>query len=220
LLWYDKAAQRFPPARQSHFQEIIAMTNSQKIVLFIDGYNFHATVRALGFEVDYKKLLQMFRERGRLLRATYYTTLFEEQGLRPLLDWLDYNGFTVVTKPAREYTDPDTGRRKVKGNMNIEIAIDALELAPHIGHMVLFSGDGDFCALVEAMQRRGIRVSVVSTTATQPPMIADELRRQADDFIELRALEDKISRTPREAGHDGQQLPAFVQRGNGDTAHD
>jgi uncharacterized LabA/DUF88 family protein len=195
----------------------------ETIALFIDGYNFHTTVRALGFEVDFKRLLQVFRSKGTLLRAFYYTTVFEEtetSTLRPLLDWLDYNGFTVVTKLTKEFVDHDTGRRKVKGNMDVEIAVDALELAPHIDQMLLFSGDGDFRRLVEAMQRRGVRVTVVSSFATQPAMVADELRRQADDFIELRTLQAAINREPRDPAGAGQQLPAFVQRGNGDAAHD
>src|SRR3546814_13906936 len=86
------------------------------------------------------------------------------------------------------------GRRKVKGNMDIELAIDVMEMAPHIDHVVLFSGDGDFRRLVEAVQRKGVRVSVVSSTKTQPPMVADELRRQADTFVELQDLMPKIAR--------------------------
>ena len=113
------------------------------------------------------------------------------------MDWLHYNGFTMVTKPAKEYTD-SMGRRKVKGNMDIELAVDAMELAPYVDHVVLFSGDGDFRPLVEALQRKGVRVSVVSTIRSQPPMIADELRRQADNFIELDELRDVVGRPARE----------------------
>src|SRR6267142_7003756 len=158
------------------------MSSSLRIALFIDGANLHATSKALGFDIDYKRLLKEFQNQGTLLRAFYYTTIIEDQeysSLRPLVDWLDYNGYTVVTKATKEFVDAN-GRRKVKGNMDIELAVDAMELAQHIDHMVLFSGDGDFSALVEAMQRRGVRVTVVSTISTQPPMVADELRRQAD----------------------------------------
>jgi hypothetical protein len=73
--------------------------------------------------------------------------------IRPLVDWLNYNGFAIVTKPAKEFTD-SAGRRKVKGNMDIELAVNAMEMAPHVDHIVLFSGDGDFKPLVEALQRR------------------------------------------------------------------
>jgi uncharacterized LabA/DUF88 family protein len=137
---------------------------------------------------------------GKLLRAFYYTALLENDDyspIRPLVDWLHYNGFTMVTKPAKEYTDSQ-GRRKVKGNMDIELTVDAMELAPRVDHIVLFSGDGDFRPLVESLQRQGVRVSVVSTIRSQPPMIADELRRQADNFIELDELRDVIGRPPRE----------------------
>ena len=176
------------------------MNGQQRIALFIDGANLYATTKTLGFDIDYKKLLKEFQSRGYLVRAFYYTALVEDQeysSIRPLIDWLDYNGYRVVTKPTKEFVD-STGRRKVKGNMDIELAIDALELSPHLAHMVLFSGDGDFRSLVEAMQRRGVRVSVVSTISTQPPMVADELRRQADEFLDLAHLIPKIGRDPSE----------------------
>src|SRR5688572_21125957 len=176
------------------------MSSQQRIALFIDGANLYATTKTLGFDIDYKRLLKEFQSRGFLIRAFYYTALVEDQeysSIRPLIDWLDYNGYSVVTKPTKEFVD-SAGRRKVKGNMDIELAIDALELAAHIDHMVLFSGDGDFRSLVEALQRRGVRVSVVSTISTQPPMVADELRRQADEFIDLAHLIPKIGRDPSE----------------------
>jgi uncharacterized LabA/DUF88 family protein len=171
-----------------------------RLAVFIDGANLYATTKTLGFDVDYKRLLKEFQGRGYLVRAYYYTALVEDQeysSIRPLIDWLDYNGYRVVTKPTKEFID-STGRRKVKGNMDIELAIDALELAPFIDQMVLFSGDGDFRSLVEAMQRRGVRVSVVSTISSQPPMIADELRRQADEFIDIMQLAPRIGRDPAE----------------------
>jgi uncharacterized LabA/DUF88 family protein len=167
-----------------------------RIALFIDGYNLQATARMLGFDIDYRRLLREFAGRGTLLRAFFYISINEDQehsSIRPLIDWLDYNGFTVVTKAAREFTDA-SGRRKVKGSMDIELAIDAMELALHVDQIVLFSGDGDFRPLVEAVQRRGACVTVVSTISSQPPMIADELRRQADAFIDLAELKSKIGR--------------------------
>jgi uncharacterized LabA/DUF88 family protein len=171
---------------------------NSKIALFIDGANLYATAKTLGFDIDYKRLLKEFESRGSLVRAYYYTAIFEDQAyssLRPLIDWLDYNGFTVVTKPSKEFIDA-SGHRKLKGNMDIELAVGAMELADHIDEMVLFSGDGAFRSLVEAVRRHGVRVTVVSSIATQPPMIADELRRQADVFIDLRELQAKIGRDP------------------------
>ncbi len=172
----------------------------ERLALFIDGSNLYAAARALSFDIDYKLLRQEFMQRGKLLRAFYYTALLENDDyspIRPLVDWLHYNGFTMVTKPAKEFTDAN-GRRKVKGNMDIELTVDAMETAAHVDHIVLFSGDGDFRPLVEALQRKGVRVSVVSTIRSQPPMIADDLRRQADNFIELDELKDVIGRPPRE----------------------
>jgi uncharacterized LabA/DUF88 family protein len=152
----------------------------------------------LGFDIDYKRLLALFRGKGQLVRALYYTALAEDQeysSIRPLIDWLDYNGYTMVTKPTKEYTDA-SGRRKIKGNMDIELTVDAMELSEHLEHIVLFSGDGDFRSLVAALQHKGLRVSVVSTLQTQPPMVADELRRQSDQFIDLADLEKDICRDP------------------------
>ena len=175
-------------------------SSTDKIALFIDGANLYATAKTLGFDIDYKRLLKEFQSRGTLLRAFYYTAIIEDQeysSIRPLIDWLDYNGYTVVTKATKEFIDA-SGRRKVKGNMDIELAVDAMEIAPTIDHMVLFSGDGDFRSLVEAVQRRGVRVTVVSTISTQPPMVADELRRQADIFLDIVTLQGKIGRDPSE----------------------
>ncbi len=169
---------------------------TERIALFIDGSNLYAAARALNFDIDYKRLLGVFSENGILVRAFYYTAVIEDQEyspIRPLVDWLDYNGFTMVTKPTKEFTDA-FGRKKIKGNMDIELAIDVMEMAPHLDHIILFSGDGDFRRLVEAVQRKGLRVTVVSTVKSNPPMVADELRRQCDHFIELMDLAPSISR--------------------------
>ncbi|MGO9743822.1 MAG: NYN domain-containing protein [Roseiarcus sp.] len=176
------------------------MSDIERIALFIDGANLYASAKSLGFDIDYKRLLKEFQAKGRLIRAFYYTALVEDQeysSIRPLVDWLDYNGYSVVTKPTKEFVD-STGRRKVKGNMDIELAVTAMEMAAHIDLMVLFSGDGDFRSLVEAVQRKGVRVAVVSTVATQPAMVADELRRQADEFVDLMSLAPRIGRDPGE----------------------
>ena len=171
---------------------------SERVAILIDGPSLHATARALAFDVDYRRLLALFRSKARLVRALYYTTLVDDQefsSLRPLVDWLAYNGFTVVTKPAKTFADGE-GRRRVKGSMHVELVVDALNLASALDHVVLVSGDGEFAALVAALQQKGKRVSVVSTLATEPTMVADTLRRQADQFIDLEALADQIARLP------------------------
>lgn len=173
-----------------------ALYPDEKLAMFIDGSGLYAAARALDMDIDYKKLLKWAAKQGRLVRAYYYTALVEDQDyspLRPLVDWLDYNGYTMVTKQAKEYTDSQ-GRRKVKGNMDIELAIDMMDMAEKVDHIMLFSGDGDFKRLIETVQRRGVRVSVISTIQSSPPMVADELRRQADNFIELEELFDYIGR--------------------------
>jgi len=174
----------------------MAFYPNERLALFIDGANFYSAAKALNFDIDYRKLLGEFRKRGRLIRALYYTALMEDQEyspIKPLIDWLDYNGFSVVTKPAKAYTD-SSGNRRIKGDMDVDLAIDALQMADHLDHVVLFSGDGDFRKLVDAIQRKGVRVSVVSTMKSDPPMISDDLRRQADTFIDLADLEEMVGR--------------------------
>jgi len=183
----------------------------ERMAMFIDGANLYAAARGLGFDIDYKRLLELFAGRGRLIRAFYYTALIENEEyspIRPLVDWLDYNGYAMVTKPTKEFTDA-FGRRKIKGNMDIELAIDVMEMSERVDHIIIFSGDGDFRRLVEAVQRRGVRVSVVSTMRSSPPMVADELRRQADNFIELQDLMPHIARArdPNAVPQQGAQPP-------------
>lgn len=184
----------------------MAFYRQERIALFIDGANLYHAARALSFDIDYRLLLDWAQNRGRMVRAYYYTAISEDQEytpLRPLIDWLDYNGYTMITRPQREFID-SMGRRRTKGNIDVELAVDMMELAPHIDHAVLFSGDGDFSRLVEAVQRRGVKVSVVSTIQTNPPMVSDELRRKADAFIDLRDLAGAVHRKP-EAGENGRR---------------
>ncbi|MGD2133023.1 MAG: NYN domain-containing protein [Maricaulaceae bacterium] len=191
---------------------------NERIGVFIDGANFYSSAKGLGLEVDYKKLLDNFRTRGRLVRAVYYTSIIEEQDrfspIRPLVDWLDYNGFTVITKPAKTFTD-NQGNRRIRGDMDVDLAVDVLEAAAWLDHVVLFSGDGDFRRLVEAVQRKGVRVTVISTLKSSPPMASDDLRRQADEFIDLSELADMIGRqggraSARDAEEDEDDDEALV----------
>lgn len=198
----------------------IPFYTEEKLAIFIDGANLYSAARSLDFDIDYRLLLEWAATQGRLVRAFYYTALMEDQDyspIKPLVDWLDYNGYNMVTKPTKEYVDSQ-GRRKVKGNMDIELAIDMMEMSDHVDHIMLFSGDGDFRRLVEAVQRKGVRVTVVNTIQSQPPMIADELRRQADHFLELDRLADYIARdsAPKRSDDleqdysDSDDLPEFL----------
>ncbi|MGB0382542.1 MAG: NYN domain-containing protein [Alphaproteobacteria bacterium] len=168
----------------------------EKVALFIDGSNLYAVARALEFDIDYRRLRIELARRCRLVRAYYYTAMLDEQEyspIRPLVDWLDYNGYTIISKPTRKYTDAQ-GREKIKGNMNMELAVDAMELADHIDHAIIISGDGEFRRLIEAMQRKAVRVTVMSTIRSTPPMISDDLRRQADCFLDIADLRDQFGR--------------------------
>lgn len=177
------------------------MSRTGKSAIFIDGANLYSATKQNNLTIDFKRLLDFYKGRGHLLRAFYFTALHgaeEHDPVRTLTDWLDYNGYQVVSKRTKSFTTDD-GRRSIKGNMDLEIAITALEMAPHIDEMILFSGDGDFRILAEAMQRRGVRVTVVSSRATTA---ADELVRQADEFVELDTLRPHIERrSPDRAQH-------------------
>jgi uncharacterized LabA/DUF88 family protein len=185
----------------------MAFYATDRIALFIDGANLYSAAKGLNIDLDFKKLLDEFQKRGILVRAYYYTAIVEDQDyspIRPLVDWLDYNGFTVVTKAAKEYIDAN-GRKRHRGDMDVDLAVDMMELADRCDHMVLFSGDSDFLRLVEAVQRKGVRVTVVSTVKSQPPMASDELRRQADSFVDLADLAGIVAR-PRAAS----TMPRFL----------
>lgn len=182
-----------------------------KMAIFIDGANLYATSKALEFDIDYSKLMKWATSIGRLVRIFYYTALIEDQEyspLRPLVDWLDYNGYSLVTKTAKEYTD-SYGRKRIKGNMDIELAIDMIEMADHVDHIILFSGDGDFKRLVETIQKKGVKVTVISTLKTDTPMVSDELRRQTDCFFDLCDLEDVICRSNN--NHMDNELKAHLE---------
>lgn len=180
----------------------------EKLALFIDGANLYSAAKALDFEIDYKKLLIWASKQGRLVRAFYYTAISDDQEyspVRPLVDWLDYNGYTMVTKQIKEFTDIN-GRKKLKSNMDVDLAVDAMEMADNIDHMMLFSGDSDFRKLIKSVQRKGVKVSVVSTISSPTPMVADELRRQADYFVDLQQLTEHIARTDNFDSRDNTNL--------------
>lgn len=164
-----------------------------RFAVFIDGSNFHASTKALNFDVDFEKLLRVLRQSGHLVRAYYYTALPDNNEYSPIkriADWLDYNGYTVVSKPWRDFTNSETGQRRIKGNMDMELALDMIKLANHVEHVVLFSGDGDFCRLLHEVQDKGVSVTVISSNK----LVADSLRRQADDFIEMKQIQHLIER--------------------------
>ena len=189
----DRFKTELPPA---WVLEVGHIYRTERVALFIDGANLFATAKALKVDIDFRRLLKYFRLKGHLVRALYYTALADEHeysSLRSLMDWLAYNGFSVIEKPRKECLDT-TGRRKVNGNMHVEMAVDAMRFSEHLDHIVLFSGDGEFRTLVAALQAKAKRVSVVSTLQTRPTMVADELRRQADQFIDLADLAEQVGR--------------------------
>ncbi|WP_411818563.1 NYN domain-containing protein [Hyphococcus sp. DH-69] len=177
----------------------LGLREQEKTAFFIDGANLYKAARNLGFDIDYKSLLAKAQDSCQLVRASYYTAIQEDRDqdyspLRPLVDWLDYNGYTMVTKTTREFTD-SAGKKRFKGSTDVELVVDMMLLADRLDHLVLFSGNGDFRRAIEAIQAKGVRVTVVSTVKSSPPMASDELRRQVDSFFDLADLEKSIGRS-------------------------
>ncbi|MBT8473020.1 MAG: NYN domain-containing protein [Marinicaulis sp.] len=177
----------------------LGLRSAEKAAIFIDGANLYKAARNLGFDIDYKNLLRKAQDGCQLIRASYYTAIHEDRDqdyspLRPLVDWLDYNGYTMVTKQTREFTDQQ-GRKRFKGSTDIELVVDMLTLSDHLDHLILFSGNGDFRRVIEAIQAKGVRVTAVSTVKSSPSMASDELRRQADAFVDIVDIEDEIGRS-------------------------
>lgn len=173
----------------------------RKAVILVDGSNVYQTVKQLGYQVDYERVVEAFQNDGmHVLKSFYFTAMLPNavNFVKPLVDFLDYHGWHTVTKPTSEWVDPETGRRKVKGNMDIEIAVIAYEMATAgigLTDIILFTGDGDFRFLVESLQRKyGLNVIIVSSMETKPPMCADVLRRQADVFYDLFNMQADIER--------------------------
>lgn len=169
------------------------MPAGRRVAIFIDGVEFDETLRCIDGAVDYRKLLGAFQEHGRLLRAYYYAPTDEQAliSMRPLLDWLTYNGYQVRVKGDGEHSERRSRQRS--RSMSIELAVDVLELAPHLDTIVLITGDDAFKPLVAAVQARGITVSVVSTLKSKPAMVGNALRRQADEFIEIVSMLPRIA---------------------------
>jgi len=164
----------------------------KRAALLIDGSNAYASGMALGFQIDYVKFLSFFRKRYDINRALYFTALPPKDmvsPLRPMTTFLEHNGYTVVSKETKDYIN-HAGEKKRKGNMDCEIAVYATKYAEVVDEMVLFSGDGDFRCVVERVQELGTRVTVLSTLVGH--MVADSLRRQADEFIELDSMRADI----------------------------
>ncbi|WP_322896266.1 NYN domain-containing protein [Yoonia sp. 67] len=171
---------------------------NDRMALFIDGVSLYGASKLLGFDIDYKLLRQEFSRRGKLVRIMYYTSALESTEyltIRPLVDWLSYNGFNLVTNYVKDGND-SFGRQVTKGNIEVNMAVDALDLAPRLDHAVLVTGNGHLTPLVASLQRKGVRVTILSTVQGQPTLLSDELRRQADNFVELNELRELIGRPP------------------------
>jgi uncharacterized LabA/DUF88 family protein len=168
----------------------------KRTAILVDGSNVHSTMSRLGFTIDYSRLLKHFH----VSLAYYFTALppkDEQSTIRPLVDYLEYNEWSIIQKEWKELRDSRTGEVFTKGNMDVEIAVLAKEIAKNVDTLYLMSGDGDFRFLIESLQRHdGVRVIVISSKKAE--ICADSLRRQANKFIEIEEIRDKIERDPED----------------------
>ena len=168
---------------------------NEKVAVLIDGAYLYALSRNLDFDIDYNRLLKWIGMRGQLLRASYYTVIQEDQEyspIRPLVDWLDYNGFKVITKTSKE--DNTLHIRKKRPDIHVELSVDAMAIAKDVDHILLCAGDSDFTHLVKVLQTQGVRTSLFGTIQTSGQITSDELRRHADYFIEMKDIISDICR--------------------------
>jgi len=167
---------------------------NEALAIIIDGASIHSASQSVDLQIDWHTFLTEFQNRGHLIRAIYATPIFEDEGehnpLRPLIDWLDYNGFTTITRTARKEAD-DNGRFRIKnGNIHVDVTLAAIRLAKKADHIVLFSGDGSYEPLVKELKRMNVRVSVCCAKKSA----ADGLRRNADEFIDLEDIRGLVGR--------------------------
>jgi uncharacterized LabA/DUF88 family protein len=158
-------------------QEMIRPDQYDKVAVFFDMSNLYFAARDLGVRIDYARLLEFLANGRRLHRAYAYMAISpDESSAIPFLTWLRRNGFRVVTKPLKRFSDGTT-----KGDLDMELAVDLLTQAPYIDIAIIVSGDGDFTYLVDRAQRLGLRVEIAST----PRYTAIELLEIADRYIDL-----------------------------------
>lgn len=171
----------------------------ERLAIFIDGQHLFSASRNLGFDVDYRNFLECFRKKGKVIRAYYYAVHVdngEYSPLKPLTDWLAYNGYALSMRTTTEHTDSQ-GRRRIP-HTDLEMLADMFGIADHVDHMVIVTGNGGYCRGVSLIQQRGVRVSVLSSIKTDSPMLSDDLRRTCDQFIELQEIKSEFTRVNRE----------------------
>lgn len=170
---------------------------TKRIALFVDGSNFSVSLKAAGFRVDYQKIREYFAEMGDLVGSFYFTALpprDEPSSIRNLTDSLQHKGWNLVTKEIKVFRDQPIA--KTKGNMDIEMVVKAWTLSNVITDLILFSGDGDFRAMVEKLQDVGVRVTVISYHSTDTRnMTSNDLRKAVHEFINLPLLRSEFEMT-------------------------
>lgn len=166
----------------------------ERIGLFVDGTNMFYLAAALHCRIDYVKFLNYFKTRHTFVAYAGYYTAIEEKAngdrpIQPLVDFLSANGYSLVTKMTRSYTQPD-GSTKLTGNVDVDLACDMLEIAPFLDRAILVSGDGDFARLVTSVQRKGVPVTVVSSKRMR--MLSEDLRKAASTVIDLADIQEEV----------------------------
>ena len=173
---------------------------SRNVAVFVDVANVFYAAKAAGVDIDYVTLLKTITANRDLIRAYAYTGLDpENENQKAFHNFLDRNNYKVVSKDVRKYGD---GR--FKANLDIELVVDLVRLAPKLDIAVVISGDGDFAPAIRAVQDMGVRVEVVSFRANTSSDLIDV----ADQFIEITSIakvEAGGSRSGRRVAADGDE---------------
>ncbi len=161
-----------------------------RVAIFIDGENIHYSAKHLNMRLDYLKLCSKLAGNRRLVRSYFYTAVSNQsEGKIDFINFLKLNGFSVITREIKSFNDGDHSTRNVRGSLDMEMAIDALEMSNKLDTVILCTGDGDFKPLVTALGRKGVHVEVCALRE----MTSTELIATADVYTDLASLKDDIA---------------------------
>jgi uncharacterized LabA/DUF88 family protein len=161
-----------------------------RVAIFIDGENIHYSAKHLNMRLDYLKLCRKLAGKRRLVRAYFYTAVStQSEGKIDFINFLKLNGFTVVTREVKSFNESDGSSRSIRGALDMEMAMDVMDLCPTLDTVILCTGDGDFCPLVTAVARRGKHVELCALRE----MTSTDLIAAADTYTDLGGLKDEIA---------------------------
>ncbi len=159
-----------------------------RLGIFVDVPNVMYGVDAASKPVHMGKLLDLLSAGRELVRATAYSPVSDDprepmEQQKFVAPFVPYN-YRITTKPLKRFADGS-----IKGNFDVEMALDMLQMADRLDVLCIVSGDADFSRAVEAVQTRGVRVEVVAFAGSA----SIEMRALADKYIQLDGMLNEIT---------------------------